>query len=138
MADIVIMGAGLGGAIMAYEMKDQMRREDKLTVVTKDPIYHFVPSNPWVASAGEKRGALEVNLASTFAKRGIDFKPSPVTKLSSYENTFETADGSTLRYDYLIIATGPELAFDEVEGLGPDASALRSATSTMRRRLRSS
>ena len=46
MAEIVIMGAGLGGAVMAYEMKDKMRPQDKLTVVTKDPIYHFVPSNP--------------------------------------------------------------------------------------------
>ncbi len=53
MANLVIMGAGLGGVIMAYEMKDQMRPEDTLTVVTKDPIYHFVPSNPWVASIGE-------------------------------------------------------------------------------------
>ena len=48
MAHIVIMGAGLAGAIMAYEMKTKMRPEDKLTVVTKDPLYHFVPSNPWV------------------------------------------------------------------------------------------
>ena len=31
----------------------------------------------------------------------------------------ELADGSTVNYDYLIIATGPELAFDEIEGLGP-------------------
>ena len=43
-----------------------------------------------------------------------------MTKLSPKDNTLETADGSTLRYDYLIIATGPELAFDEIEGLGPD------------------
>ncbi len=63
MADIVIMGAGLGGAIMAYEMKEQMRREDKLTVVTKDRIYHFVPSNPWVPAGWRSREALEVDLA---------------------------------------------------------------------------
>ena len=49
MAHIVILGAGLGGAIMAYEMKEKMRPEDTITVITKDPIYHFVPSNPWVA-----------------------------------------------------------------------------------------
>ena len=120
MADIVIMGAGLGGAIMAYEMKDEMRREDKLTVVTKDPIYHFVPSNPWVPVGWRSREALEVDLAPAFAKRGVGFKASPVTKLSPKENTLETEDGSTLRYDYLVIATGPELAFDEIEGLGPD------------------
>ena len=65
-ADIVIMGAGLGGAIMAYEMKEQMRREDKLTVVTKDPIYHFVPSNPWVPVGWRDREALEVDLAPDF------------------------------------------------------------------------
>ena len=120
MADIVIMGAGLSGAIMAYEMKGQMRPEDKLTVVTKDPLYHFVPSNPWIPVGWRKREAVEIDLAPTFAKRGIGFKPSPVTKLSPKDNTLETADGSKLRYDYLIIATGPELAFDEIEGLGPE------------------
>jgi len=120
MAEIVVMGAGLSGALMAYEMKAQMRREDRLTVVTKDPIYHFVPSNPWVPVGWRKRESVQVDLAPTFAKRGIAFKPSPVTKLSPKENTLDTADGSSLRYDYLIIATGPELAFDEIEGLGPD------------------
>ena len=122
MAEIVIMGAGLGGAVMAYEMKDQMRPQDKLTVVTKDPIYHFVPSNPWVAVGWRSRQAVEVDLAKTMAKRGIAFKPVPVVKVFPNENRLELADGSAIRYDYLVIATGPELAFDEIEGLGPDAN----------------
>ena len=71
MAEIVIMGAGLGGTIMAYEMKDHMRPEDRLTVVTKDPVYHFVPSNPWVPVGWRTRESIEVDLAPTFAKRGI-------------------------------------------------------------------
>ena len=120
MAEIVIMGAGLGGVIMAYEMKDQMRSEDNLTVVTKDPIYHFVPSNPWIPVGWRTRESLEVDLAPTFAKRGIRFKPTPVVKLDPEANQIELADGSTLKYDHLIIATGPELAFDEIEGLGPE------------------
>ena len=122
MAEIVIMGAGLGGAVMAYEMKDKMRPQDKLTVVTKDPIYHFVPSNPWVAVGWRSRQSVEVDLAPTLAKRGIAFKPVPVVKVFPDENRLELADGSAIRYDYLVIATGPELAFDEVEGLGPDAN----------------
>ena len=77
MAEIVVMGAGLGGVIMAYEMKDQMRPEDTLTVVTKDPIYHFVPSNPWVAVNWRTRESVEVDLAPTFARRGIGFKAGP-------------------------------------------------------------
>jgi sulfide:quinone oxidoreductase len=113
------MGAGLGGTIMAYEMKDQMRPEDNLTVVTKDPIYHFVPSNPWVAVGWRTREAVEIDLAPTFAKRGINFKPVPVAKVEPDANRIELEDGSRLSYDYLIIATGPELAFDEIDGLGP-------------------
>ena len=119
MAEIVIMGAGLAGAIMAYEMKDQMRPEDHLTVVTRDPVYHFVPSNPWVAVGWRTREAVEVDLTSTMAKRGIAFKPVPVAKVMPDENRIELEDGAILSYDFLIVATGPELAFDEIEGFGP-------------------
>ena len=31
-------------------------------------------------------------------------------------------DGSSVAYDYLVIATGPDLAFDEIAGLGPSAN----------------
>ncbi|WP_420133618.1 NAD(P)/FAD-dependent oxidoreductase, partial [Rhodopseudomonas sp.] len=120
MAHILIMGAGLGGVVMAYEMKDLLGRDDRLTVVTKDPIYHFVPSNPWVAVKWRTRDAIEVNLAPVFERRGIDYKPVPVTKVEPEQNRVELADGSTIEYDFLIIATGPELAFDEIPGLGPD------------------
>jgi len=120
MAEIVIMGAGLGGVIMAYEMKDQMRPEDRLTVVTRDPIYHFVPSNPWVAVGWRTRESVEIDLAPTFSRRGIHFKPAPVSGLDPEAKRIDLEDGSSLAYDYLIIATGPELAFDEVAGLGPE------------------
>ncbi len=120
MAEIVIMGAGLGGAIMAYEMKAELRSEDKLTVVTKDAKYHFVPSNPWIPVGWRTREALEIDLAPTMAKLGIKFKVSPVTKVSPKDNTIEMQDGSSIKYDYLVIATGPDLAFDEIEGLGPE------------------
>ena len=119
MAHVVVLGAGLGGAIMAYEMKAQLRPEDTLTVITKDPKYHFVPSNPWIAVKWRTRDAVEVDLAPVFAKKGINFKPVAAKKLLADANRIELEDGSSVDYDYLIIATGPELAFDEIEGLGP-------------------
>ena len=67
MADIVIMGAGLSGAIMAYEMKGQMRPEDRLTVVTKDPLYHSFRRTLGFRSAG----------ASAKPWRSIWRRPSP-------------------------------------------------------------
>ena len=58
----------MGGAIMAYELKDQLRPEDKVTVVTKDPTYHFVPSNPWIAVGWRGREDITVDLAPTMQK----------------------------------------------------------------------
>ena len=120
MAHIVIMGAGLGGAIMAYEMRAELRPGDTITVVTKDAKYHFVPSNPWVAVGWRKRDDVQVDLAPVFASKGIAFKAVPAKKLNPEANSLELADGTALTYDYLIIATGPDLAFDEIEGLGPE------------------
>lgn len=119
MAHIVVLGAGLGGSIMAYEMHDQIRPEDHITVVTKDPIYHFVPSNPWVAVGWRKRGNISVDLSSALGKKKIDFIPVAAKQLHAGENRIELEDGQSVDYDYLVIATGPELAFDEIEGLGP-------------------
>ncbi|MHB2169097.1 NAD(P)/FAD-dependent oxidoreductase [Alsobacter sp. R-9] len=119
MAHVVVLGAGLGGTIMAYEMKDALRPGDTLTVVNKGGTYSFVPSNPWVAVGWREREEIEVDLAPVFARKGIGFRPEGARKLNAAANQIELNDGSVLDYDYLIIATGPELAFDEIEGLGP-------------------
>ncbi|WP_347312643.1 NAD(P)/FAD-dependent oxidoreductase [Defluviimonas sp. SAOS-178_SWC] len=119
MAHIVVLGAGLGGSIMAYELADQIRKEDRITVVTKDPLYHFVPSNPWIAVGWRKRDDITVDLTEAMKKKGIAFKPVAAEKLHPEENRLDLVDGTSIDYDYLIVATGPELAFDEIEGLGP-------------------
>ena len=60
MAHIIVLGAGLGGSIMAFEMKDQLRPEDTLTVINKGSNYSFVPSNPWVAVGWREKEEIEV------------------------------------------------------------------------------
>ncbi len=122
MAHVVVLGAGLGGTIMAYEMKDALRAGDTLTVVNKGGTYSFVPSNPWVAVGWREKEDIEVDLAPVMARRGIGFRPEGAKRLIPQANQIELNDGSVLTYDYLIIATGPELAFDEIEGFGPEAN----------------
>ena len=126
MAHIVVLGAGLGGSIMAYELADQIRPEDRITVVTKDPLYHFVPSNPWIAVGWRDRDDITVDLTQPLKSKGIAFRPVAAEKLHPEENQLDLVDGTSIDYDYLIIATGPELAFDEIEGLGPDGGHTQS------------
>ncbi|CAG0996691.1 sulfide:quinone oxidoreductase [Burkholderiales bacterium] len=119
MAHVVILGAGLGGMPMAYEMKEALRAQDRVTVVGNGPNFHFVPSNPWLAVGWRKRADIEFPAAPALAKRGIAFEPAGAKRVHPADNRVELADGRYLDYDYLVIATGPKLAFDEIEGLGP-------------------
>jgi sulfide:quinone oxidoreductase len=120
MAHIVVMGAGLGGLPMAYEMKALARSDDRVTVVGLGDTYHFVPSNPWVAVHWRKRKDIEFAIAPYLAKKGIAYDGRGVKRVHPKESRLELNDGTSLAYDFLVIATGPKLAFDEIEGLGPN------------------
>lgn len=120
MPKIVVLGAGLGGVVAAYEIRETLKKSADIMVVSKGPIFHFTPSNPWVAVGWRRRDAIEVDLPAAMARRGIGFNASGARRVHPKENSVELMDGSRVDYDYLVIATGPDLAFDEIEGLGPD------------------
>ena len=117
---IAILGAGLGGAVAAFEIKEAVGANAEVTVVSQGDVFHFVPSNPWVAVGWRKREAIEVHLPPIMARKKIGFTGVGARRVHPQESRLELEDGESLFYDYLVIATGPELAFDEIEGLGPD------------------
>jgi len=119
MAKIVIVGAGIGGIPMAFEMKDLARKEDEVVVIADTPTFHFVPSNPWVGVNWRKPEDIKVPLEPVFKKKKITFIQQKVVRFQPEQNQVELADGSKVGYDYLVIATGPKLAFEEIPGLGP-------------------
>ncbi|BAM90285.1 sulfide-quinone reductase [Bradyrhizobium oligotrophicum S58] len=120
MADVVVIGAGLSGSLMAYEMLPQLRKEDRVTVISQGSSYHFVPSNPWVAVGWRKRDEIEIDLVDVMQRKGIRLLTQGAKRVHPAENQVELSDGAMVAYDYLVVATGPELAFDEIPGLGPD------------------
>jgi len=104
---------------MAFEMREMARPEDRVTVLSNTKTFHFVPSNPWVAVNWRTREEVELEIAPLLANRKIDFDSTGVKRVHPEGNSIELADGCRLDYDFLIIATGPKLAFEEIEGLGP-------------------
>ncbi|WP_333587242.1 NAD(P)/FAD-dependent oxidoreductase [Phenylobacterium sp.] len=116
---IIVLGAGLGGAIAAFEIKEAVGSKAEVMVVSQGETFHFVPSNPWVAVGWRKRKAIEVALPPVMARKKVGFTGVGARRVHPAENRVELNGGQSLAYDYLVIATGPELAFDEIEGLGP-------------------
>ncbi|MCB2426341.1 NAD(P)/FAD-dependent oxidoreductase [Methylophaga pinxianii] len=121
MAHIVIIGASTGGLPAAYECRAALDKNHHISVVSNTPIFHFVPSNPWIAVGWRKRADISFELASVLSSKNIDFYDSGATKIKPETNQILLGDNTILNYDYLIVATGPKLAFDEIEGFGPKA-----------------
>jgi sulfide:quinone oxidoreductase len=128
MAHVVIVGASTGGLPMAYDVKKHLGSQHKVTVVSNVEQFNFVPSNPWVAVGWRKPEDISFALAPYLNRKGIEFVHSAMTELKPDANQIILANGDVLDYDYLILATGPKLAFDEVQGLGPEGHTVSVCT----------
>lgn len=120
MAHIVIMGAGIGGMPAAYEMQEKIRKGDKVTLISDKENFEFTPSNPWMGVKWRERKDISFPVRTYLKRKGIDFISTGVKRVHPEKNQLELNDGQSVDYDYLVIATGPKLAFEEVEGLGPN------------------
>ena len=129
MAHIVILGAGIGGMPAAFEMRDRLAKEHRITVVNALDHFQFVPSNPWLAVGWRKRDEVVLKIAPLLERKGIAFIPRPVTEIDPGGNRLTLQGGDKLDYDYLVITTGPKLSFDEVPGAGPNGGHTHSVCS---------
>ncbi len=119
MAHIVIIGAGIGGMPAAYELREALAKEHRITAINATEYFQFVPSNPWMGVGWRDREEITFPIRPYLERKGIDFIAQPVTRIEAESNLLHLANGDTVDYDYLLITTGPKLAFEEVPGLGP-------------------
>lgn len=117
---IIVLGAGLGGTIAAYELREELRKKADITVISESDDYWFVPSNPWVAVRWREPEAIQVHLPPIFERLGIAFTSVGAKRVHPEEKRVELNSGESLNYDYLVIATGPDHAYDEIPGFGPN------------------
>jgi len=120
MAHVVVIGAGIGGMTVAYDLRAELdKKQHQVTVIGDKDIFEFTPSNPWVAVGWRDRKGTTVDIKKSLSKKGIGLMASAVTKIDAEKNALTLMNGQSVSYDYLVITTGPKLAFDEVPGLGP-------------------
>lgn len=115
----MVLGGGIGGLSAAFELKDEFGKKHDIVLVSDHQLFEFTPSNPWVAVNWRKPEAIRLDLGTLMPKHGIRFIGTAASKVQPESSRLLLADGESLPYDYLVIATGPRLAFDEIPGPGP-------------------
>ncbi len=117
MKKLLILGAGTAGTMVANRLVRMLDMDQwQITLVDQDPIHYYQPGFLFIP--------FEMNSKKDVVKPKQYFMPSQVrlvmSKIEMIEpenNTVRLGDGSSLRYDYLIIATGCDIHPEETPGL---------------------
>ncbi|MES9855066.1 MAG: FAD/NAD(P)-binding oxidoreductase [Sedimenticola sp.] len=120
MAHVVVLGAGTGGMPCAYELREKLGKEHEITMINEREEFQFTPSNPWVAVGWRDRSSVTFDIRPHLERKGINFIAKRCDRIDAETKKLELVGGEVVNYDYLVIATGPKLFFEEVEGAGPD------------------
>ncbi|MFY9262452.1 MAG: NAD(P)/FAD-dependent oxidoreductase [Actinomycetaceae bacterium] len=134
MADIVILGAGVSGHTVALHAKRLLGSGHNVTVVTPNSKYNWIPSNIWVGVGAMTDKQVLFPLAPVYKRKKINYIQAKGVAIHpdgdadnpqgyvdiEYTSKDRAGEKGQIRFDYLVNATGPRLAFDATEGLGPD------------------
>jgi sulfide:quinone oxidoreductase len=117
MKNLLILGAGTAGTIMASHLRKKLAKSDwTITMVDRashhdyQPGYLFMPFG--IYSADDVRRPMKRTVP-----QGINFRETDVDRIDAEANRVLLPDGTALPYGILIIATGVHPAPDQVEGM---------------------
>ncbi len=115
----MVLGGGAGGTLSANRLHRQLGAEADIVVVDADDRHVYQPGLLFVPF-GMARPADLVRSRSAQLRPGVGFRQAVVQQVDLEANEVGLADGTSLAYDVLVVASGAVLLPEETEGLtGP-------------------
>ncbi|MDP3352189.1 MAG: FAD/NAD(P)-binding oxidoreductase [Flavobacteriaceae bacterium] len=120
MKNLLILGAGTAGTMMANHLRHKMSKNDwNITIVDQykthyyQPGFLFLPFDTYTEDQVRKD-------KKKFIPKGVNYIQKKIEKIIHTENKVVLED-ETLNYDILIVATGAKIAPEQVDGMnGPN------------------
>lgn len=114
---ILILGAGFGGLASATLLRKSLQQDEcQITVIDRNPHFMMGIVNLWMLSGSRRLEDSQVAL-SKLEEKGISFLNDEVTGIFPSESSITTrTNQNKLKYDYLIVALGAELAPKLIDG----------------------
>lgn len=118
MSTIVVLGGNFGGMTSAFELRRKLGAQVRV-VVSKQKEFVYIPSLIWVPFGRRTVREITFSAEETFRNGGIEFVHDEVLRIVPEANELHCRSGRELAYDFLIVATGADLVWDSIPGLGP-------------------
>ena len=115
MADVVIIGGGVGGVVAAKRLRRALGTRHRLTVIDRAAEHLFQPSLLWVADGSRRPASLTRPLARLH-RRGTSFHLGSVEEVDPVARKVHVGPAA-IPYDFLLLAPGAELRADLLPGL---------------------
>ena len=121
MKKLLVLGAGTAGTMVVNKLRPRLDADDwQITVVDANEAHHYQPGYLFIPFGIYSRNDI-VKSRRDFVPSGVDFVLGDIDVVEPEANQVKLMDGTTLDYDYLVIASGTTPRPDQTPGLDGDA-----------------
>lgn len=113
---IVIVGGG-SGAIMALSRLVRAIKNPDITIIAPNEIHLYQPGQVFVAAGKMKMEDLILDNNDYINTDKVTWIKDEVASFDAANNKLKTLSGEEVSYDYMVIATGVQYNYEEIEGL---------------------
>ncbi|CAH1790317.1 unnamed protein product [Owenia fusiformis] len=112
---LVIVGGGTGGTAIANKFAKKLGK-GKVAVVEPSETHYYQPMFTLVGG-GIKTLSQTASPSDSLFPKGADWIKDRAAAFDATNNVVTTENGDELHYDYLVIAMGIQMNFDQIKGL---------------------
>jgi sulfide:quinone oxidoreductase len=115
-ARIVVLGGGVGGTLAANLLSRELRRDAEVTVVDATGMHHYQPGYLYLA-LGQANGRWLARDERSLLRDDVDLIVGRVAAVDADGGVVTLERGSSIPFDFLVIATGARLVPEQIPGL---------------------
>lgn len=117
MKELLILGAGTAGTMMANHLRRELsKKEWNITIVDQEKTHYYQPGYLFIPFGIYKPKDV-VKKIDKFIPKGVKWVREVINRIDKDSDTVLLENGTSLKYDLLIIATGTDIVPDEIEGM---------------------
>jgi len=117
MKELLILGAGTSGTMMANHLRKVLpKKEWNLTIVDQEETHYYQPGFLFLPFDLYKTKDVKKKI-DKFIPKGVNLIQEKIERIDKDNDVVLLQNEDELRYDILIIATGTNIAPQEIEGM---------------------